>query len=435
MRLSHYFLPLLKEDPREADIVSHRLMLRCGMICMIERGIYSWLPLGLRVLQKIQSIIHKYQQEIGALPMLAPTLQPAELWKESGRLDAYGKEMLRFKDRHQRELIYGPTAEEVLTDIVRRHVKSYKALPLNLYNIQWKMRDEIRPRFGVMRGREFLMKDGYSFDLTPEDARISYEKVFQSYLKTFKAMGVQAIPLRAATGPIGGDLSHEFHILAQTGESELYLDQNLLDQEGLEMKDFEKFYAATDEKHEPSSCPIPLDQLSCSRGIEVGHIFYFGSKYSAAMKALVKNTGGQDVPLEMGSYGIGVSRVLAAIIEAHHDEKGICWPVPVAPFSLGLLSLGRSSEVEKASTTCYQRLIGMGFEVLWDDTEKSPGEKLASMDLLGLPFQLIIGERNLQQGLCELKERKTSNVQVISLEEALNILDATTALPRFKELF
>src|SRR5580700_4564532 len=342
MRLSRYFLPLLKETPSEAQIVSHRLMLRAGMIRQEAAGIYAWLPLGHQVLKKIEQIVREEMNRAGAIEILMPTLQPSELWKETGRYDAYGPEMLRIKDRHEREMLYGPTNEDMVTEIFRAYVKSYKALPLNLYHIQWKFRDETRPRFGVMRGREFLMKDAYSFDLDAAAAKHAYNKMFVAYLRPFARMGLKAIPTRADTGPIGGELSHEFQILAETGESELYCDKAWLDADILAAEvdydgDLEPLfqewtarYAATDEMHDPAKCPVPANELVTARGIEVGHIFNFGSKYSKPMGAVVSLADGSSVPLEMGSYGIGVSRLVGALIEANHDDAGIIWPGSVA---------------------------------------------------------------------------------------------------------
>jgi prolyl-tRNA synthetase len=423
MKLSRYFLPTLRQDPKEAEIVSHRLMLRAGLIQNVVSGVYSWLPLGLRVLEKIKTIVRQEQNAIGAQEMLAPTLQPASLWQESGRYEDYGQEMLRIQDRSGRDLLYGPTAEEVLTDIVRRHVQSYKQVEhsLNLYNIQWKFRDEVRPRFGVMRGREFLMKDGYSFDLTKEAAQKTYRDIFRSYIRTFQRLGLQAIPLRATTGPIGGDFSHEFHVVAATGESALYYDARLESRPDLcEMDDFANFYAMADEKHDPATCPLSQEDLRITRGIEVGHIFYFGTKYSQAMKAAVTLASGQTIPLEMGSYGIGVSRLVGALIEAFHDTQGIQWPMSVAPFAVGLLSL--KPDVQGQADVLYHTLQKAGLDVLWDDRDVGPGDKFSNMDLIGLPFQVILGERLLKAGEVELKCRRTNEKTFHSLEAVVNIL-------------
>jgi prolyl-tRNA synthetase len=418
MRLSAYFLPLLRETPSEAQIVSHRLMLRAGMVRQSSAGIYSWLPLGFRVLKKVEQIVREEQDASGALEVLMPTIQPAELWQESGRYDDYGKEMLRITDRHERGMLYGPTNEEQITDIFRHSIKSYRDLPKNLYHIQWKFRDEVRPRFGVMRGREFLMKDNYSFDLDAKGAKHSYNKMFVAYLRTFARMGLKAIPMRADTGPIGGDLSHEFIILADTGESQVFCDRAWLDADILANDvdyagDLEPFfrkwtslYAATDEKHDPKA--IAPDRLVTARGIEVGHIFYFGTKYSKPMNAVVAGPKGEQIAVEMGSYGIGVSRLVGAIIEASHDDAGIIWPESVAPFKVGLVNLrAGDARCVAAADDLYAKLARAGIEVLYDDRDESPGAKFAAMDLIGLPWQLVIGPRGLDKGVVEMKERKT----------------------------
>src|SRR6202049_2856164 len=395
MRLSAYFLPLIRENPAAAEIVSHRLMLRAGMIRQSSAGIYCWLPLGFRVLQKVEQIVREEQDRAGGRASLMPTIQPAELWRESGRYEDYGKEMLRIRDRHEREMLYGPTNEEQLTEIVRATIKSYRDLPKILYHIQWKFRDEIRPRFGVMRGREFLMKDNYSFDLDAAGAKHSYNKMFVAYLRTFARMGLKAIPMRADTGPIGGDLSHEFIILAETGESAVYCDRRWLETDILAEEvdynsDLEPFfrhwtslYAATDEMHKPEACPVPPEELVTARGIEVGHVFYFGTKYSAAMGAVVAGPDGAEVPLEMGSYGIGVSRLVGALIEANHDDAGIIWPESVAPFRVGLINLRPADDKCRAAAgDLYAKLRGAGIEVLYDDRDESPAAKFAAMDLI-----------------------------------------------------
>ena len=431
MRLSRYFLPVLKETPAEAQIVSHRYMLRAGMIKQASAGIYSWLPLGYRVLRKIEDIIHDEQQRAGHIPLLMPTLQSADLWRESGRYEAYGEEMLRITDRHDRDMLYGPTNEEQITQIFSEAVRSYRDLPKMLYHIQWKFRDEVRPRFGVMRGREFLMKDAYSFDLDYEGARKSYQKHFVSYLKTYERMGLKAIPMAADTGPIGGDMSHEFLILADTGESEIACHKDFLDNDWLDGVDmdgdlesvvdtFTAKYAATDEKRDPAAEAALGDDLITARGIEVGHIFYFGTKYSEPMGAKVAGPDGQEVVCEMGSYGIGVSRLVGAIIEASHDENGIIWPEPVAPFRIGLINL-RSGD-EKCDAACqgmYDQLTAAGQDVLYDDREERAGGKFADMDLIGLPWQLIAGPRGLEKDMVELKNRKTGEREEISRESAL----------------
>ena len=434
MYLSKYFLPILKENPSEAQIVSHRLMLRSGMIKQASAGIYSWLPLGLKVLKKIENIVLEEQIAAGHIPILMPTIQPAELWKESNRLDDYGKEMLRFKDRHGRLMLYGPTNEELVTDIFRSNISSYKDLPKTLFHIQWKFRDEVRPRFGVMRGREFLMKDAYSFDLTPEDARVAYNKMFVSYLKTFARMGLTAIPMEADTGPIGGDMSHEFIILADTGESGVFFHKDWLKTDLITNIDysadlepvihkFTELYARTDEKHEPDNCPIKPEDLVEKRGIEVGHIFYFGTKYSNAMGASVLGTDGKPVDLHMGSYGIGVSRLVGGIIEASHDEKGIIWPEAVAPFEIAIVNLKPGNvAADELSETLYQAGLSNGHDCLYDDSKDSAGAKLATMDLIGVPWQLVIGPRGLEQNIVELKHRKSGRVAAITPEMAHNFI-------------
>jgi prolyl-tRNA synthetase len=434
MRLSQYFLPLLRENPSEAQIVSHRLMLRGGMIRQSSAGIYSWLPLGLRVLKRVEQIVREEQDRSGAQEILMPTIQPAELWRESGRYDDYGKEMLRIRDRHEREMLYGPTNEEQVTGIVRDAIKSYRDLPKNLYHIQWKFRDEVRPRFGVMRGREFLMKDNYSFDLDPAGARHSYNKMFVAYLRTFARMGLKAIPMRADTGPIGGDLSHEFQILADTGESEVYVDRDFLDL-NFENRDvdyddvpqvqeivdhFTALYAATGEIHKPEACPVPAERLVSARGIEVGQTFYFGTKYSRPMGAVVAGPNGEEAPLEMGSYGIGVSRLVGALIEANHDDAGIIWPESVAPFRVGLINLRPGdAKCRAASDDLYAGLRRVGVEALYDDRDESPGAKFAAMDLIGLPDQLILGPRGLAAGTIECKNRRSGLREDLPIENAV----------------
>ncbi|QQP92115.1 proline--tRNA ligase [Skermanella sp. TT6] len=437
MRLSAYFLPTLKENPNEAQIVSHRLMLRAGMIRQTSAGIYAWLPLGFRVLKKIEQIVREEQDAAGAQELLMPTIQPAELWKESGRYDDYGKEMLRIRDRHEREMLFGPTNEEMITDIFRSAVKSYRDLPRNLYHIQWKFRDEIRPRFGVMRGREFLMKDAYSFDLDQAGARRSYQKMFLAYLRTFARLGMKAIPMQADTGPIGGDLSHEFIILAETGESGVFCDKEWLDLNVLSRAPgfdddlapfFEKYtsiYAATDEKHDPATSPLPPEELVNARGIEVGHIFYFGTKYSAPLGAVVAGPNGEQVTLEMGSYGIGVSRLVGAIIEASHDEAGIIWPDSVAPFKVGLINLKTGdAECDRVCDELYRDLNAAGVEVIYDDRNERAGGKFADMDLIGIPWQLTVGPRGLKSGVVELKRRATGEREELSRDAALAKLTA-----------
>jgi len=440
MLLSRYFLPVLRESPKEAEIVSHQLMLRTAMIKQAAAGIYSWLPLGLRVLKKIEQIVREEQDRAGAIEILMPTIQSADLWKESGRYDAYGPEMLRFPDRHKREVLYGPTAEEVVTTIVRDSIKSYKDLPKNLYNIQWKFRDEIRPRFGVMRGREFLMKDAYSFDLTVEGARHAYNRMFVAYLRTFARMGLKSIPMAADTGPIGGDLSHEFIILAETGESQVYCHKELIEVKvpaantdfeadlGPIFKAWTAKYAATEDKHEPARFDkeVPKTKRVAARGIEVGHIFFFGTKYSEPMGAKVQGPDGNMITLQMGSYGVGISRLAGAIIEASHDEAGIVWPVPVAPFEVAIINLKPGDKAtDEAAAGLYAKLQAAGIEVLLDDTEERAGAKFATMDLIGLPYQLIVGPKGLKQGEVEVKDRKSGAREALSPDAAVaRVIDA-----------
>ena len=418
MRLSTFFLPTLKENPSEAHIISHRLMLRAGMISQASSGIYTWLPLGTQVLKKIEQIVREEQDRAGAQEIIMPTIQSADLWKESGRYDAYGQEMLRFRDRHDRDMLYTPTAEELMTDITRRYIKSYRDLPQMLYQIQWKFRDEIRPRFGVMRGREFLMKDCYSFDLNYEGALKSYRKMLEAYIKTFSRMGLTAIPVKADSGPIGGDLSQEFQVLASTGESLIFYDQALDDivkQKGaIDLDRLMNLYAAEESLHDPKKCPIPEHQLKTARGIEVGHIFYFDTKYSDAFKATVVGKDGQSKSIHMGSYGIGVSRLIGALIEANHDEAGIIWPESVAPFQVGLLNLKTSDE--KCIDLCesiYQTLKNQNIDVLYDDSQDRAGAKFARMDLIGLPWQVRVGTRAVETGHIELKYRATGETHEI----------------------
>ena len=432
MRRSVYFLPTSKETPAEAQIASHRLMLRAGMIRQSSAGIYSWLPTGLRVLRRVEQIVREEQDAAGAQELLMPTIQPADLWKESGRYDDYGKEMLRIVDRHEREMLYGPTHEEVITDIFRSYVKSYRDLPKNLYQIQWKFRDEVRPRFGVMRGREFLMKDNYSFDLDKDGAKRSYDNMYACYLKTFARMGLKAIPVRADPGAIGGDMSHEFHILADTGESAVYYDAAFdaldLTAASSDLTRLQALYAAADDEHDPANCPVPPERLRSTRGIEVGHIFYFGTKYSQPLGAVVTGPGGESITVEMGSYGIGVSRLVGAIIEAHHDDAGILWPASVAPFQVGLINLKvGDSACDEACASIYATLLQHGIEVLYDDRAESPGVKFAEMDLIGLPWQIVVGPRGLKTGLVELKDRHSGARQELSLESLFAKLPAEVA--------
>jgi prolyl-tRNA synthetase len=435
MRLSRYFLPVMKETPSDAQIVSHQLMLRAGLVRQTAAGIYAWLPLGLKVLNRIEQIVREEQDRAGAVEMLMPTLQSADLWRQSGRYDAYGPEMLRIRDRHDRDMLYGPTNEEMVTALFRDGAKSYRDLPRILYHIQWKFRDEVRPRFGVMRGREFLMKDAYSFDLDEAGARHSYNRMFVAYLRTFARMGLRAIPMQADTGPIGGDLSHEFIILAPSGESEVFYHRSWAEVRSAEslvveaddaaalqsfVSGLTADYAATDEKRDPGREAEAGDDLLTSRGIEVGHIFYFGTKYSKAMGLSVQTGDGNQVHPEMGSYGIGVSRLVGAIIEASHDDKGIVWPEPIAPFQVGLINMrADDGNVTSAADEIYGRLQEAGVDTLYDDRDERGGAKFATMDLIGLPWQLIVGPKGLERGIVELKRRAGGEREELSIESAL----------------
>ncbi|MBR0664131.1 proline--tRNA ligase [Roseomonas hellenica] len=430
MRLSRAFLPTLKETPAEAQIASHRLMLRAGLVRQTSAGIYAWLPAGLRVLRKVEQIVREEQDRAGAQEILMPTIQPAELWRESGRYDDYGKEMLRIKDRHERDMLYGPTNEEMVTDIFKGFAKSYRDLPRNLYHIQWKFRDEVRPRFGVMRGREFLMKDAYSFDLTKEGAEHSYRQMFVAYLRTFARMGLKAIPMRADTGPIGGNLSHEFIILAETGESQVFVSQDLLDYDVLadtpdylgDLSPIVNFwtshYAATEEMHDEAAwAQVPEAKRVSARGIEVGHIFFFGTKYSAPLGLSVQGPDGKPVAPEMGSYGIGISRLVGAIIEASHDEAGIIWPDAVAPFSAAILNLKPGDA--GCDALCEQLYAALSPEAVYDDREERAGVKFNDADLSGHPWQAVVGPRGAAAGRVELKRRATGERAELSLEDAV----------------
>jgi len=441
MRLSRYFIPVSKDVPGDATIASHKLMLQTGMVRQNGAGIYSWLPLGFRVLKKIEQIVREEMDRAGAIEMLMPTLQQADLWRESGRYDDYGEEMLRISDRQDRDMLYGPTNEEMITDIFRSFVKSYKTLPINLYHQQWKFRDEIRPRFGIMRGREFLMKDAYSFDVSEEAARISYQKMFAAYLNTFARMGITAIPMQADPGPIGGDLSHEFLILADSGESEVYCDKAVLDVPApgvnfdfndlgaleAEMSKRTQYYAATEEKHDEAAFnAIPEDRQVKARGIEVGHIFYFGTKYSDPMKAEVQTKEGELATVHGGSYGVGVSRCVGAIIEASHDENGIVWPDEVAPFGAGIISMKPDADdVAAVADEAYEKLVQAGKDPLYDETADRAGPKFGRMELIGLPWQITVGPRGVKSGTVELKRRATGEKEDLSLESAINKVMST----------
>jgi prolyl-tRNA synthetase len=434
MRLSRFFLPSLRETPKEAEIASHRLMLRAGMIRQEAAGIYAWLPLGFRVLKKIEQIVREEQDRAGAIELLMPTLQLADLWRESGRYDAYGPEMLRIKDRHERELLYGPTNEDMITEIFRSSIRSYRDLPKNLYHIQWKFRDEQRPRFGVMRGREFLMKDAYSFDVDEAAARLSYNRMFVAYLRTFARMGLKAIPMRAETGPIGGDLSHEFLILAETGESGVFCNRDVLDLPipGADVnydgdlspiiRQWTELYAATQDVHDQARFEreVPPDKRLHTRGIEVGQIFYFGTKYSVPMKAVVSGPDGVERPIHGGSYGVGVSRLAGAIIEAFHDDAGIKWPEPVAPFRVIILNLKQGgADTDPACEALYAALAAKGIDTLYHDLDERPGAKFATADLIGIPWQILVGPRGLAEGKVEVKRRADGTRETITPAEVL----------------
>jgi prolyl-tRNA synthetase len=435
MRMSRYFLPVLKETPREAQIVSHRLMLQAGLIKQASAGIYSWLPMGYKILKRIEQIVHEEQAKAGHLAMLMPTIQSADLWRESGRYDAYGDEMLRIKDRGGRDMLFTPTAEELVTDIFRSHVSSYKDMPLTLYQVQWKFRDETRPRFGVMRGREFLMKDGYNFDLTQEDALHAYNRHLVTYLRTYERMGLQAIPMRADSGPIGGEDTHEFLVLAETGESEVFYDSeiteltfgdrqiNFDDKAACQavMEEFTSRYARTDETHDEAVFnEVPEERRRTARGIEVGQIFYFGTKYSDAMGATVQGPDGKPVAVHMGSHGIGVSRLLGAIIEASHDDKGIIWPEGVTPFHAGIVNLRQGDEAtDAACEDLYDSLRAAGLDPLYDDRDERAGAKFGTMDLIGLPWRITVGPRGLKTGVIELTSRRTGESEQLSPGDAV----------------
>lgn len=439
MRLSNYFLPVLKETPADATIASHQFMLRAGMVKQDSAGIYIWLPLGFKVLKKIEQVVREEQNRIGAVEFLMPTIQSANHWKETGRYEAYGPEMLRIKDRSDRELLYGPTNEDMITDMFRSYVRSYKDLPQNLYHIQWKFRDERRPRFGVMRGREFLMKDAYTFDIDPEASRIAYNKQFIAYLNTYERLGLKAVPMRADTGPIGGDLSHEFLILADTGESEVFCHKDLVDMAApgiVSDADLQAtvdartaLYARTDEMHEADEfAKVPADKQLCARGIEVGHIFYFGDKYSKAMNASVQGPDGKPHNVMMGSYGIGVSRLVGGIIEASHDESGIIWPKSVTPFGAGIINLkAGDAAADAACEDIYVKLSKAGVDPLYDDKNDRGGQKFARMDLIGLPYQIVVGPRGLKEGIVEVKTRASGEKQEMSPEAAIAFVAAEYA--------
>ena len=427
MRLSNYFLPTLREDPAEAKITSHQLMIRSGMIRQVSSGIYSWLPLGHKILMKITNIIQQELDKIGCLQITMPTIQPASLWIESGRYENYGKEMLRMKDRHENNLLYGPTHEEIVTDIFRQNIHSYKDLPKNLYQIHWKFRDEIRPRFGVMRAREFFMKDGYSFDIDFDSAKQTYNKMYEAYFNIFHKMGLRVIAVKADNGAIGGNLSHEFHILSKVGESILFYDKNfdeIITKNGAKASQLQKIYAAAEEKHNLDECPLKPEEITSSRGIEIGHIFYFDDKYSKSMKAKLLDNQGKEFYPKMSSYGIGVSRIMAGIIESSHDKNGIIWPKSITPFDFGLVNLKiEDNQCSKISEEIYELLRSKDIEVLFDNTKASIGEKLSKMDLIGLPKIITIGPKALKEGKVEIKDRKTGEKILIDINNLSKIYD------------
>ena len=421
MRLSKYFIPTLKENPIDAKITSHRLMIRAGMIRQINSGIYSFLPLGLKVLQKISDIIRKNMADISCNEILMPIIQPKELWLVSKRYDSYGQEMLRMKDRHERDMLFGPTHEEVMTDIFRKNITSYKDLPKSFYQIQTKFRDEIRPRFGVMRAREFMMKDAYSFDLNFNQAKKTYDQFYQIYFKIFQELGLDAIAVRAETGAIGGDLSHEFHVLAETGESVIYYDQKFdqlkgnINQDNID--ELQNLYSAADDMYDEKNCPISKENIKSHRSIEVGHIFHFGDKYSKALEASVTNNEGKKIYPLMGSYGIGVSRLIAAIIEANNDKNGIIWPEEITPFDIHLVNLKpENEECKKICDDLYQKLKATK-DVLYDDISAGIGVKLSNADLIGIPTQIIIGPKSIKEGHAEVKNRRSGKKENVKIEE------------------
>ncbi|MBQ4875123.1 MAG: proline--tRNA ligase [Rickettsiaceae bacterium H1] len=414
MKISNYYLPLTKELPAEASTISHKYSIKAGLIKKNAAGIYTWLPLGTKLISNIQSIVREEMNKAGNLEVIMPCIQSAEVWKKSGRYESYGREMLRIKDRHNKEMLFSPTNEEIITEITRNHIKSYKDLPKCLYQIQWKFRDEIRPRFGVMRGREFLMKDAYSFDLNKKNAIITYRNMYDTYVKIFKKIGLKPVAVKADTGPIGGDLSHEFHIFAETGESMIYYDKKLEEMED-NFNELKEVYTAADDLHDQKNCPVPESNLKASKAIEVGHIFYFGTKYSEVMNAQVSNRDGKLNYIHMGSYGIGISRLIGAIIEANHDEKGIIWPESISPFKIGLINLHKESR--EIAEKIYKNLDN----ALFDDTEDSSGVKFSRMDLIGLPQQIIISKKSLENNTVEIKHRKTGTLKTVSVNKLFKV--------------
>ncbi len=431
MRLSRYFIPTIREEPSEAKIISHKLMLRAGLIRQASAGIYNWLPIGLKVMKNIEKVVRKEQNLAGSIEMLMPTIQSAELWKKSDRYEGYGKEMLRIRDRNNHELLFGPTNEEQITDLIAKDIKSYKELPKIFYHIQWKFRDEVRPRFGIMRCREFLMKDAYSFDFNYESALNSYNRMYYCYLRTFKAIGLKVIPVAADTGPIGGDLSHEFIVVAETGESEIYCDSDILNIDISDAKygdqiSINKLIHKYNEKYSVSSDKFNINDFNANvevekqvktRGVEVGHIFYFGSKYSSKLGAEILNSNSEKSYLEMGSYGIGISRLVGAIIEASHDDKGIIWPKKIAPFKLAIINLRQDHETCNNICESLYNDFSNSTSVIYDDRNLRSGVKLKDMDLIGIPFQIIVGPNGIAKSYFEFKNRKTYKIKKINIKD------------------
>ena len=426
MRLSHYFLKPRKDAPSDATLISHKLMIKSSMIKQTTSGIYAWLPLGLKVLKKIEDIIRKFHNLYGCQELLMPTIQSSSIWKKSERYNDYGPEMLKFRDRNKKELLYGPTNEELITEIFKEYINSYKDLPKNLYQIQWKFRDEIRPRYGVMRCREFLMKDNYSFDISKNDAEKSYDNMFKCYLEIFNEIGINVIPVKADPGAMGGDLSHEFHLISKSGDTDIYYDKKIGDINGLNARNSFKLlrnlYSVTKDEYKKKQ-DLDASKLIKTKGIEIGHIFYFGTKYSDKLDAYVLNEKGQKINVEMGSYGIGISRLVAAIIESSHDEKGIIWPKNISPFNVGLINLNnKNKELIRIADKLYDYLKKNNIDVLYDDTNERPGEKFANIDLIGVPSQIILGENSLKENSVEIKNRKTKKIIKIKIKNMNEII-------------
>jgi prolyl-tRNA synthetase len=414
MKLSKYYLKTLKESPRSATVPSHNLMLRAGMIKQSSQGIYTFLPLATKVLNNINNIIKEEMTKSGFSEVIMPLIQSASLWKESGRYDSYGKEMLRVKDRHENEMLFGPTAEEVATDIFRQDIVSYRDLPCSFYQIHWKFRDEIRPRFGILRGKEFLMFDGYSFDIDEDSALLTYFEYYKAFMRVFDRIGVDVLPIKADSGPIGGSVNHEFHIPTQTGESDIFYEKDIFDKlkNVKNLSDLDKIISKADVKPETNQ---ELEIVN-NKGIEIGHIFYFGNKYSKPMKANVTSKDGSLIEVKMGSYGIGVSRIIAAVIEASHDEKGIIWPESIAPFKIIIIVASNDNQVIKLAEEFYNFCLENKIDALIDDTEQSIGSKIANANLIGIPYQLIFSDRNNKNSCCEFIVRKSTTNQFIDYQ-------------------